>query len=80
MDGLLTSSLPLPELTASAKALAPIPPTSVFPLDITIEPIIETDLFPTFTIGMEVKLRHANLIACYQLRRRWLVGIGILFR
>jgi hypothetical protein len=45
-----------------------------------IEPIIETDLFPTFTLGMEVKLRHATLFGDYHLRRGWLVGIGIRLR
>jgi hypothetical protein len=62
------------------QATAPTPPTSVSPLAITIEPIIETALFPSIALGMEIELRHATLSACYHLRRGWLVGIGILLR
>jgi len=54
-----------------------IPPTSVSPLAITIEPIIETTLFPTFALGMEIELGHTTLSACYHLRRGFLVGVGI---
>ena len=61
------------------QATAPTPPTSVSPLAITIEPVIETALFPTFTIGLEIELRHANLIVCYQPRRGVVVGIEISF-
>ena len=62
------------------QATAPTPPTSVSPLAITIEPIIETALFPTFTLGLEIEISHATLFGGYHLRRGWLVGIGILLR
>ncbi len=61
------------------RATAPTPPTSISPLEITIEPIIETDLFPTFTLGLEVKLSHATLFGGYHLRRGFVAGIGISF-
>ncbi|MCK4599182.1 hypothetical protein KAU37_05110 [Candidatus Bipolaricaulota bacterium] len=54
--------------------------TPASPLAITIEPIIETALFPSFALGMEIELRHATLFGGYHLRRGWLVGIGILLR
>lgn len=47
------------------------------PLAITIEPDVETNIFPSFMIGLEIDLRHATLNACYHLRRGFLVGIGI---
>jgi hypothetical protein len=59
------------------QATAPIPSTSVSPLAITIEPIIETALFPTFALGLEIELGHTTLSACYHLRRGLVVGIGI---
>jgi len=57
----------------------PIPFTSVSPLAITIEPIIETALFPTCALGMEIEFGHTTLSACYHLRRGVVVGIGISF-
>jgi hypothetical protein len=59
------------------RTTASTPPISVSPLAITIEPIIETDVFPSFSIGLKIELRHATLSACYHLRRGFLVGLGI---
>jgi hypothetical protein len=59
------------------QATAPTPPTSVSPLAITIEPVIETALFPSIALGMEIELSHATLFGGYHLRRGFLVGIGI---
>jgi len=64
-------------LAVQNQATAPTPPTSVSPLDITIEPIIETDIGPSFSIGLEIELRHATFSACYHLRRGFLVGLGL---
>jgi hypothetical protein len=61
------------------RALAPLAAANLIPRAITIEPDIETDLFPSFTLGLEIDLRHAALSACYHLRRGLVVGIGISF-
>ncbi len=66
-------------IAVQSRTTAPTSTTSVFPLDLTIEPITETDIFPSFSIGLEIELRYANLIACYQPRRGVVVGIGISF-
>jgi hypothetical protein len=56
---------------------APTSSADLSPLAITIEPVIKTALLPSFTLGLEIELRHANLIVCYQLRRGFLMGIEI---
>jgi len=47
---------------------------------ITIEPDVETEVFPSLMFGLEVDLGHAALFAGYHLRRGWFVGVGIRLR
>ena len=67
-------------LAVQNQTTASTPSTSVSPLAITIEPIIETALFPTFTLGLEIELGHATLSGGYHLRRGWFVGVVIRLR
>ncbi len=60
-------------------ATVPGPLAGLSPLAITIEPIIETDLFPTFTLGLEIDLGFVFLQCSYHNRRGILFGIGITF-
>lgn len=46
---------------------------------IHIEPDIETEVHPSFTLGVEIDLGHASLMGAYHLRRGFIVGIGIGF-
>lgn len=63
------------------RTTAPPPPLAggLAPLRITIEPVIETDLFPSFALGIAIGLRHVTVSAGYNLRRGFLVGIGLSF-
>ena len=58
-------------------ALAPTVTDGMSALAITIEPDVETEPFPSFSIGLEIELGYTALSACYNLRRGFLVGIGI---
>ncbi len=60
-------------------ALAPSVTQGVTPSAITIEPDIETEVFPSFVAGVEINLGHASLFAGYHLRRGGIVGIGVHF-
>lgn len=60
-------------------AIAPSVPSSILPQAIDIEPDIETEFSPSFTIGLEIGLGHASLMGAYHLRRGFIVGVGIGF-
>jgi hypothetical protein len=60
-------------------ALAPAIAGSFVPRKITIEPDIETELFPSFVLGLEVNLGYASILAAYHLRRGLIFGIGFVF-
>ena len=60
-------------------ALAPAVTSAVTPLAITIQPDIETELFPSFVLGLEVNLGHASVLVGYHLRRGFIFGIELLF-
>jgi len=59
--------------------LAPAVTSAVTPSAITIEPDIETEVFPSFVLGMEADLGHARLLVAYHLRRGFILGVELLF-
>jgi len=59
---------------------APGPLAGLSPLAITIEPDIETNIFPSFMLGVELSVGHATVFACYHLRRGFIFGVSISFR
>lgn len=61
------------------RALAPAVTGSISTRAITIEPDIETEIFPSFVIGLEIDIGHASVLAGYHLRRGFLFGIGVQF-
>lgn len=60
-------------------ALAPAVTSAVTPSAITIEPDIETEVFPSFVLGLEFNLGRASILAGYHLRRGFIFGVGIQF-
>jgi hypothetical protein len=61
------------------RTTSPATPAGLSPLIITIEPITATDLFPSFMLGMQLSVGHANVLAGYHLRRGFIVGVELLF-
>ncbi len=61
-------------------ALAPAVISNVGPFEITIEPEIETEVFPSYVAGVEIDLGHAALFAGYHLRRGLIFGLSVLFQ
>jgi len=59
--------------------LAPAVTYAVTPSAITIEPNIETEVFPGVVFGLEFDIGHAGILAGYHLRRGFILGIGISF-
>jgi len=60
-------------------ALAPTVASAVVPSAITIEADIETEVFPSFVLGLEADLGHARFLVAYHLRRGFIFGVGIEF-
>jgi len=60
-------------------ALAPAVTSVVTPSAITIEPDIETEVFPSLLLGLELRVEYASLLAGYHLRRGLIFGVGIQF-
>ena len=60
-------------------ALAPAVTDGVSALAITIEPDVETEILPSFSIGLEINIGYASFSAAYHLRRGFIFGIGLQF-
>jgi len=61
------------------RTLAPVLTGGFTPRKITIEPDVETELFPSFVIGLELDIGHASILAGYHLRRGFIFGICLSF-
>jgi hypothetical protein len=61
------------------QTIDPGPLAGLSPLAITIEPDIETDVFPSFMLGVELSVGHATVFAGYHLRRGFIFGVELLF-
>ena len=61
------------------RTLAPAVVEGISTQAITIEPDVETEVFPSLVFGLEVDLGHAGILAGYHLRRGFLLGIRIGF-
>ena len=59
--------------------LAPAVTSAVTPSAITIEPDIETEVFLSVVLGLEINLGHASVFSGYHLRRGLIFGVGIQF-
>jgi len=60
-------------------AIAPAVTGGISARAITIEPDVETELFPSFVIGLELDMGHASVFAGYHLRRGFILGMRLSF-
>ncbi len=60
-------------------AIAPAVTSAVTPSEITIEPDIETEVFPSFVVGLQVDIGRASLVAGYHLQRGLILGVELPF-
>ena len=61
------------------QTLAPAVTAGISVQAITIEPDVETEVFPSLVLGLELDIGHASILAGYHLRRGLIFGVEFVF-